>query len=1178
MNPGVVARELVLENFKSFGVKTRIPLRTGFTTISGPNGSGKSNLLDSLLFVLGLSSSKQLRAERLPDLITNQKGKTWARVGLRLQVPDGENSNRILEIARKVRITKSGYTSTYYLDGSPANLQKVHDVLNELGIGSQGGNVVLQGDVTRIITMSRNDRRKLIDELAGVAEFDRKIEQAEVEIGKADRHMEDCRLIANELGARLETLSEERAQALEHQKLEARREEWEVQLQRAEIADLARKAEGFRNDSEELLEAEQKAEAELPKIAGRIEKARAALAEAEDELRRMGEGEKLEKLRELEERKARATSLRAEVHHAEGLLREGERRARSLDAGISKSDAEREAALEVAREARAAAEVERKKGSQAKADAGAARAEMKGVAAEAQARVAELHELKDQAREISVALSEARVRGENATANRDRLVEQITAIDAELADLAKRLTNLSDLVGDADETRDALAREAAESVELLNALKHRRRELEDRKSDLEDEIRPLIRQVGAAEASAKADGHGAALAVLRQEGIPGVIGDVQSLLDFPADLGDAIAAACGGRLRNVVVEDDRVAARCIETLRRKRGPRATFLPLNKIRGRGASGFLSEPGLVDYLINRVHFDEEHLAAMEYVFGTTVLAEDLDSARRHLGKFRMVTREGDLLDKSGAMTGGGKKARLSGGGNLAKLRAKLSSKENEVRRVLDEMRLVAKRIHDAEGQRDRARENLSGLDKDLARDHKDKESLLDLRVKLKKRRGEVDGDRAEAIGHLEAAAREEGRLTGELEALQGRISAIEAELEGGTAATLSARIEELEARAQTHEAEGTRLEEEARRKDVEVQFLDRSLEGWRKELEEVRAREVELSKRVEAGRTEADEAEVRVRELAKELEGLTGEIEALRAQREERSKALEGLFSRRASVEAKVEVVRGQLQGVKAKIAELDTARAELERKLAERGELPEGLGEPPSVAKARRELDQVLTALRELGPVNLLAVQQYDELEGRRSELEERLTTLETEKRELTERIERFGGLKKEAFLKAFDAVDTNFREIYAQLSEGSGELELEDRDDPFAGGLTLKAQPRNKNLERLEALSGGEKSLAALAFIFSLQGYRPAPFYVFDEVDMFLDGRNTELLADMIQRRSEGTQFLVVSLRKAMLKRSCRTIGVMPGPGGNTKVTGVEYVTDDAPSDDGGDEREAASA
>jgi len=251
----VRAVELELDNFKSFGKKTTIPFGDGFTTISGPNGSGKSNILDSILFVLGLTTSKTLRAERLPDLINNQvKDRTQAAVTLRISVePDtADEAPHILEIRRVIRVSEENYTSTYYLDGKVRPLARIHDELNKLNISPRGNNIILQGDVTRITTMSPLERRRIIDDLAGVAEFDARIDAARDEMDKATRHMEDLGILADEINVRLTELESEKDRALEYGTLRDRKADLEAVILLVERDDLQRKLRAVVRDTEKL--------------------------------------------------------------------------------------------------------------------------------------------------------------------------------------------------------------------------------------------------------------------------------------------------------------------------------------------------------------------------------------------------------------------------------------------------------------------------------------------------------------------------------------------------------------------------------------------------------------------------------------------------------------------------------------------------------------------------------------------------------------------------------------------------------------------------------------------------------------------------------------------------------------------------------------------------------------
>jgi chromosome segregation protein len=243
-------------------------------------------------------------------------------------------------------------------------------------------------------------------------------------------------------------------------------------------------------------------------------------------------------------------------------------------------------------------------------------------------------------------------------------------------------------------------------------------------------------------------------------------------------------------------------------------------------------------------------------------------------------------------------------------------------------------------------------------------------------------------------------------------------------------------------------------------------------------------------------------------------------------------------------------------------------AELETQLAaQQAELPDPLPEVPAelgLEQLQQELRSLQKRLQAMEPVNMLALEEYDRTQARLEELSQKLATLEEERTELLLRIENFTTLRQMAFKEAFDAVNENFQTIFAELSDGDGHLQLDDPHDPFASGLNLVAHPKGKPVRRLASMSGGEKSLTALSFIFALQRYRPSPFYAFDEVDMFLDGANVERLAKMIRHQAQQAQFIVVSLRRPMIESADRTIGVTQARGAYTQVLGINLRTQSA--------------
>jgi chromosome segregation protein len=628
----------------------------------------------------------------------------------------------------------------------------------------------------------------------------------------------------------------------------------------------------------------------------------------------------------------------------------------------------------------------------------------------------------------------------------------------------------------------------------------------------------------------------------------------------------------------VVVDDDRIAARAIDLLKSRSAGRLTFLPLNKIRGGSGSsgnsaafqrgsgpGTSGSEGLVGRAVELVRFEPVYGEVFRYVFGDTLVFRDLASARRELGRCRAVTLDGELLEKSGAMTGGSFQQR----GNQLSFGAASDADEAEpLRRRLLELgeTLTASRRKEAELGR-----QLEELRPQLSR--------------LEQRRAALEAERG-------AAQRAHGPLQQRREQLLKRISQIEEDLSSGQQrlqtlagelAPLQQSLQELETQEASAQASGD---------SARWQGLQQELEAADAALTAARSRRDDLL----AARRERGLAAERV---ASQLKALSGEeqrlvqaVKALVAERaawkeqqqadqakrgelEARQQELQERFGerRRARDEAEALLSR-QRQALQQKewelqrLAEELTALAEQERSSALRleqlqRELPDPLPEIPDEVREnglealQAELKSLQGRMEALEPVNMLALQELEDLEARLADLQARLDVLCKEREELLLRIETVATLRQEAFMEAFKAVDGHFREIFAGLSDGEGHLQLENPESPLDGGLSLVAHPKGKAVRRLASMSGGEKSLTALSFLFALQRFRPSPFYALDEVDSFLDGVNVERLAALIAQQAEAAQFLVVSHRRPMIGAATRTIGVTQARGAHTQVVGL---------------------
>ena len=762
----------------------------------------------------------------------------------------------------------------------------------------------------------------------------------------------------------------------------------------------------------------------------------------------------------------------------------------------------------------------------------------------------------------------------------ERLEELRQQLQEEAASSEGVSHSLSQLDGEWQQLLNALQAEQARAQELVEALalqQRTRTRLEQEQVGLEREI---ARLESRRETLQESRGTGA-LRLLLESGLEGIHGPVAQLGEVEELHRLALEVAAGARLGQVVVDDDRIAARAIELLKSRRAGRLTFLPLNKIRGGGgsagsAAAFERGPGAgrgggggADGLVGRafelVRFEPVYGEVFRYVFGDTLVFRDLASARRELGRCRAVTLEGELLEKSGAMTGGSLQQRgnqLSFGTaadsdeaeplrrRLLELGETLSAscrKEGDLGRQLDELRPLLSRQE----------QRRAALEAERSAAQRSSAPLQQRREQLQARLSQLEADLAAGRSRLEA-------LAAELEPLQKELQQLEAQEAGAQANGDSERWQGLQ---QELEAADAGLTEARNRRDgLLAARRERGLAAERvnSQLQALAGEEQRLAVAVQALLAErAQWKEQQQAEQAQRTE-LEARQQELQTRFGERRRARDEAEARLAQQRQRLQQQEWELQ----RLGEELLALAEQERSGALRlqqleQELPEPLPEIPEEVREgglealQAELRSLQQRMEALEPVNMLALQELEELEQRLAELQERLDVLCKEREELLLRIETVATLRQEAFLEAFSAVDGHFREIFAGLSEGEGHLQLENPEAPLDGGLTLVAHPKGKAVRRLAAMSGGEKSLTALSFLFALQRFRPSPFYALDEVDSFLDGVNVERLAALIARQADDAQFMVVSHRRPMISAATRTIGVTQARGSHTQVVGL---------------------
>lgn len=1170
-------KQIELENFKSFGRKLTVPLLEGYTAVTGPNGSGKSNISDAILFVLGPKSSRAIRAGRLTDLIFNggstKQPADHCKVSLVF-----DNKDRLIpiedDIVRLTRLVKlasegDGYSSYFYVNDRKSSLSEFDMLLSNARISADGYNFVQQGDVTRVVTMSNLERRRILDGISGIAKFDEEILKAQGERNEADANIERISIILTELQRQIDQLEQEKEVAMTYLRTKETLTRSKAQLAyrqkesaEAEIASIQKQ---IANIQAEMVKLRERKVA----IAERIGQLDEGMVQTDRELEAKGG-------QEFKELKDRIDAVKILVARSEDRAASCAQGALEVQAELEdRAEEEKATAAEVAS---LVAEHDEKAGllEKAVADLAGRKKQLAEVQSKISACDTELADLeKDIAardkgvRDGEEALNKLSMERERLEGRRERLEAEVAALDE---DLKAQEFGVTDAEWKIKEIKDQ-DRGSGKELKTLQEEYLQKRGAESRlnreSNELEQAIKSLQREVSRLKAEEEAAGeiargyNRAVRGILEARdgrAIRGIHGTIAELAEVDPRYQTALNIAAGNRMQAIVVDDDEVASQCIQHLKRNGLGRATFLPLTKMldgRPRGKA-IMAAKDAVGFAIDLVKFDERYRAAFWYVLGDTVVVDTLDQARRLMGGVRLVTQGGELLEASGAMVGGNvEQSHLKFGaaskGRLEEVSAKLDAAiqssmglQAELAQVRSDMLSMEARIRELTGaggassvtlkalerQRDELKAKLAQATgekaKKVAELGQAATALTELVDKMTQAGAELGTRRAgrdEARARLEKLAPRE--MSEKLKAFQAEV----AELTGKTSELRSAR-DTLDARIKLTQKRRDELVDAGRQ-------LTEKLARLNKEGEEAAAQAVRSRTDLVALRKIEDS-------MGQEMNGLRQKKEQLFREKT----ALEGERDRiTGTVETKGEIIIG----LNTRIAQGQVRIGELEEELKQ-------LNTPvvlpaPSMDALKDIIRQCETAIASMGPVNLKAVDDYQEKKARHDQLSAETRRLEAQRRDLLKLEEELNQKKKIALLKVYDAVNRNFRQAYAELSQGGeAELLLENMEDPFQGGLAIKAKPKQGKVLRLEALSGGEKSLTALAFIFAIQEFQPSPFYLLDEVDMFLDGINADMVARRVQKSSKTAQFVQISLRKITLTKADHIIGVTKQEGGISHV------------------------
>ena len=1158
-------KQLEIDNFKSFANKSEIPLLKGFTTVSGPNGSGKSNIIDSVLFALGLANASELRAENLSHFISTYTKRNDAFV--KVTFGDTENGED-LTIGRKIRKTSQGYASTYYINDSVTTLTNVHAVLEKYNVTPNSYNVMMQGDVMGITNCTPKNRRKIIDEIAGIADFDRRIDQATNELETVEQRVERSTVILNEVDNRLEQLKEEREVALKYQKLREEKQGLESQVSKVKFFDIKRSLEKAHENILEFTKKKKEEEVKNKDLDERLNLIKQKYQEISNLVKEKGEAQQIELKKQEEALKGEIDRKNNATNYADKQIHDGLRSIENAKNGIEnfKKKIEdfklkiklKDDEIAVIKENTKTREAELKKILE----------DMTGLNATADQHIEkrnnlrkQLEDLKDE--ETKLIQSKLPLESELKTLQRD--LEDAKTRLAELTEMKENFAANQDLKKTLVEQ---LQKEMADFKIIQQNAMHDLDTTKNEINDLNYNIQMASRKIAVMETKkqmAEESNFGRAVDTIMNAKLRGVHAPLVKLGTVDKEFSVAMEVAFGGRMAHIVVDDEHVAGVAIELLKSSNAGRATFIPLNKIKKAPTRLQLPrDKGVIDFAINLVDFDDEYIDAFYYAVGDTIVVEDLESAKKLIGKYRMVTLQGELLEKSGSMTGGTRlRTGLSFSQNddeelnkfkdrLKEMEQKLASLENKKTSLEAKLEDVRGKYSDSMSEFSKSKVELDNMNQNYANSEnilKEKADfiasaepkIVDLNNKLDKleeKNVKIYDDMAtcqEAIDEVEKLINDK-----DLKDLKEKTEGVENE------------IKRLQTKLMTAENDKNEL-------NRQISFHENLIETKTEEITNIEHNNVKLEEDKKRYQNDIVELNKKMEELHEQIVQIEEKLGKLLKERDEINAELIELEKQKHIKAADIERIAEQIESFKARRRELEPQLDNAKKDLEDAGEDVAKL-EPIeiSIEEITSKIQRLEKRMAELGDVNMRALAAYDEVLARQSELKEQIETLSKERKEILERMQWYEQLKKETFMKTYNHINENFKEVFHQLSEGEGELKLECPDDPLAGGMTIEAQPRDKKLQRLESMSGGEKSLTALAFVFAIQRYMPSPFYAFDEVDASLDTMNVERIAQMVQNQSKETQFIVVSHRRPMIESANRTLGVTQKEKGITKVTGIK--------------------
>lgn len=1158
---------LIMRGFKSFGEKTDLVFDQQFNCILGPNGSGKSNVGDAICFVLGKGSAKGLRAEKSANLIYNGgKSKKPAKEGevsiyfdniaheFPLQVPE----------IKVTRIIRENGLSIYKINDERKTRQEVLEMLEHADIDPDGYNIVLQGDIIRFVEMSSIERRMIIEEIAGIGIYEEKKQKTLHELEKVGQKLNEADIILAERKIYLRELKQERDQAekykdladkitknnatflyLQMEKKRVQKEEYKKQIdgyqekiskKDSEISALKAKVNEKKEHIQKITkQVEEKGEKEQVQILHAVEKLKVEIVAHNDRIKLC-----TNELQRIDARKNQLTASGAEI----------DEKCRELEKHIKSLEKEKESLQKELQHIQEKIDEFRKKN------------KVEG-AENIDREIEELDKtLEEKQKEVLV----LREQQQNLLREKDKTEYQMHTLDEQIAKVLElekmnkeEIENLKQMKAEfkkaSVELTQALQEDGEVAKQFANA-REKMQQIQDELAKLEAQQTRIRESSGASIAIQRVLEEGNSLGTIH--GLLSELGQVESTYAL------AMEVAAGPKLKSIVVSDDKTAEKCINFLKEKKLGIATFLPVNKIKPApiepAVRNLAKSTGVHGFAVDLVAYEPKLKNVFSYVFGNTLIVDNIAVARRiGVGTVRMATLDGDLVEMSGAMQGGYRERQKKGIGFLEKeLAGTIKKTETACAEAQHLVSLLQEKRNDIEKKITRLRAFKANLEGDIIA----KEKSLHLES-----------------GDLDASKKTKKELEAKARVYDDQLAEIQKKINIYNKESAEAKIKKQQLRERITQLRNPLLIAELntfeqKKSEIRQKILDTdgSIHNMQVQNTNILAPEKENILKI------IKQHEKEYQNFQKEIEQLKQIITAQEKELKEKEKvqkefygAFKGLFKQRDAVNEEMQKLENAIiiteEAIRSTEQKKNAVSIEHARVSAEFAGMEEEFKRYEGVElyaekkeeSLKKEIWEFERMVERLGSVNLKALEIYAKVEEEFNALVEKKNSLLKEKDEIFVMMNEIETKKKELFMNTFVIINQQFQNMFVALStKGQAFLEIENENDIFSAGVSIKVRITGKKFMDIRSLSGGEKTMTALAFIFAIQEHEPASFYVLDEVDAALDKMNSDTLAKLIRKYSEKAQYIIISHNDAIIAEAGTLYGVSMTTDNMSKVVSLK--------------------